>query len=149
VGREDPLRVTNPFPPTQEAVAPAPARRLPHLSLLLAVIVAAVVLLGTALPADASGQVNTNGAGAKFVSKGDKFYLWDTKCDGHSVYIEYKLDYRRKNGSTGGVDRWKNSQCGKMTSFNHNFAEKHTIWYKVCVEDWGTNTCSPFRQDRI
>lgn len=105
---------------------------------------AAAVLIA-ASPAAASGGVSTPGGAATvdFVSYGDDFELWDNACDGHHALFDFRLDYGRS-----GTRVWNNSQCGQHLWYRFDFHENSTIWYRVCVADWGPNTCSNWRQDR-
>lgn len=104
---------------------------------------AAAVLIA-ASPASASGGVSTPGGAATvdFVSNGDDFELWDNACDNHHVLFDFRTDYGRS-----GTREWTDSKCGQFLWYRFDFKEHSAIWYRVCVEDWGPNTCSNWRQD--
>jgi hypothetical protein len=110
--------------------------------------IAAVLLgasLGGAQPAAADSQIPSDrmGATASFQSKGEKFRLWDTACDGNAVYILYQRSgaQERRLSLTGG--------CRQMALFDKDFTEGQTLLYRVCVDiPFDVDQCSVYRFDR-
>lgn len=104
-----------------------------------ALVLAAVLglLLVNAQPSLADSEWRIPGASASFQSYGEKFRLWDTACDGKSVYIIYQ-----RLGASKREIRFSDG-CGLMGLYDRNFAEGQPIAYKVCVNVvLGSDRCS-------
>jgi hypothetical protein len=115
---------------------------------LLLALVGALAAVG-AQPSVADTQIKESevvgplggvgGASASFQSWGEKLRLWDTDCDGRSVYIRYNL------GTWDSHDRYVNwhGGCGSMTLKNLDLREGAQIVYRVCVGfKFGIDRCS-------
>jgi len=105
-------------------------------------VAAAVAALGAggAQPASADSNVNGDGVGASFQSWGEKFRLWDNGCDGHQVYIRYKVD--RPDGTSGPERRLDyDGGCHSLGLFDLDLPEKKGIVWYACVN-------LQFREDR-
>ncbi|HET6354332.1 hypothetical protein [Streptomyces sp.] len=103
---------------------------------------------GSAYAASSSAIVYTNGtraAEAWFNKSGASHsgYAWidlyDAKCDGEPVYVEYKIN----NGST--TTKWNSGGCGSTAGFNLQKGS-FAIVYRVCVDTF-VPTCSPWKAD--
>jgi hypothetical protein len=62
--------------------------------------------------------------------------LWDNACDGHRVYTDFWIELTKHSFKP-------KTQCGGR------YTKRVSGWYnpeeseiRVCVEDWGPNTCS-------
>ncbi|MCF3128820.1 hypothetical protein [Streptomyces olivochromogenes] len=105
------------------------------------------VALSTAT-ASASGQVTvqtgsprSEAARVNYWSSTDDFRVSDTKCDGNDVYAQY----RRTGASTRTL---RNSLgCGSHVDFDRTFTGRQNITYRICVDDAGGDTCSPWHPD--
>jgi hypothetical protein len=110
--------------------------------LTLAAAAAAVTLLGVmgTQPSFADSNINGDGVGASFQSRGEKFRLWDNGCDGHAVYILYRVD--PSDGRIGAQRRLDyDGGCRTMGLFDLNLPEKLDVVWKTCVN-------LQFRRDR-
>ncbi|MGV9252828.1 hypothetical protein [Streptomyces sp. NPDC003697] len=98
--------------------------------------------------ASASGQVTvqtgsprSEAARVNYWSSTDDFRVSDTKCDGNDVYAQY----RRAGAATRTL---RNSLgCHSHVDFDRSFTGRQNIKYRICVDDAGTDTCSPWRPD--
>ncbi|MEV4318039.1 hypothetical protein [Actinocrispum sp. NPDC049592] len=106
---------------------------------------AGMLLAGPATEAHAADtlacvRVSNNAAGACIYDNGFGHYeirLWDNKCDHHGVYTQYNFTILG------------NHKFGPETKCGHNYSQKYYDGnsypfgsIKVCIEDWGPNTCS-------
>jgi hypothetical protein len=124
-----------------------------RIPVLVAALVSVLALVG-APPTLADSRISMDGVAASFQSWGEKFRLWDTKCDGNDDV----------NGPKGGDDpvyilykRWNAKQrrldydggCGTGTLFDLNFREGQIIDWKVCINaPWDFDRCSRSTRDR-
>lgn len=60
------------------------------MAVLVAVLLSALLVSAPSAMADSQIPSGRMGASASFQSKGEKFRLWDTACDGNAVYILYQ-----------------------------------------------------------
>ncbi|MGW7414556.1 hypothetical protein [Streptomyces sp. NPDC054863] len=113
-------------------------------------VTAGLVLTGPVTEAQAAArlacaQISGNPAGACIDELGFRRYrvtVWDNKCDGHRVYAQYNF---HPNGDRKFAPA---TACGKnySYSFNINFNAAYGGSIRVCIEDWGPNTCSKRKQ---
>lgn len=69
------------------------------------------------------------------------FDVYDAKCDANDVYVEYAID------GDPDPDEGRNSGgCGTTKGINLRTGQ-FAISYRVCVDDAGYNTCSPWKGD--
>lgn len=107
----------------------------------LTVAACMAALLVGAQTASADSWVRTKGASASFQSYGDKWRVWDTACDGRSVYIRI----HHRSGLKEEL-RFDNGRCGRMQLFNKEYAEGLPIAYKACVSiRFARDHCSNIR----
>lgn len=118
-------------------------------ALAAALALAAPAAAAPARDASAAGalcaQTSGNRAGACLYSNYQypQVRLWDNACDGHRVYAEYFL---------GGTKH----KFAPATKCKRSYTRKHGFWHsgtpvqiKVCIEDWGTDTCSGWVRGRL
>ncbi|MFF0741519.1 hypothetical protein ACFYVL_14080 [Streptomyces sp. NPDC004111] len=124
-----------------------------------AVMGAGLALAGPATEAQAAernvacAQVKGNPAGTCFTVKNGSWYinLWDNKCDGHEVYAEYYVNpvSVKGYGSKAYFKPKPNTQCGrKYTTGIALHTRGYKVKIRVCIEDWGPNTCSGWAYGR-
>ncbi|MEU3409744.1 hypothetical protein ABZ760_00425 [Streptomyces sp. NPDC006658] len=107
------------------------ARRLACLAISTGA--AAVLLVGVSASAQANGRTAyaKHGAGkGYFKTHGDKFYIQDTKADGHSAVLQWKVAGRQ------GDDWDRNGANNGWTVANRDFPEGATVQYRACWGDW-------------
>jgi hypothetical protein len=95
-----------------------------------AAAVAALSLMATP-PALADSQVNGDGVGASFQSSGEKFRLWDNGCDGHAVYIRYRVFENNRWSSYRRMDY--DGGCRTMGLFDLSLPEHMDLQWMACV----------------
>lgn len=82
------------------------------------------------------------GSEATFWQRGEHFYLSDTDCDAHGVYLEYKL-----NGETTRLENYNG--CGTTRHWNESFVEGQAIGLRACVDvQFGWDRCSLWRRTK-
>lgn len=107
----------------------------------LALAVGGAALVAPAAHADSSASTSA-GARATFTSDGEIFRLYDTKCDGYSVYLVYKL----RGGSEQRIDF--SGGCNKSGEYNKDFTEDSKVEYKACVNvNNALDKCSAWSTD--
>ncbi|OKI37811.1 hypothetical protein A6A29_40340 [Streptomyces sp. TSRI0281] len=62
--------------------------------------------------------------------------LWDNKCDGHRVYAKYHFEI------LGDHKFGPATKCGHNYSRTFSEPEARFGEIKVCIADWGRDTCS-------
>lgn len=74
-----------------------------------------------------------NGAGkGYFQTHGDRFYINDTRIDGHSAVLQWKAGSRQQ-------DDWdKNGANNGWTVVNRDLPEGATVQYRACWGNWRT-----------
>ena len=92
----------------------------------------------------ASGEASTgHGAKVTFDSATNKFVLYDTKCDAHPVYANYRI----KDGGDQRHDY--QGGCGNSTSWTIS-GEGGQIKYRACVNvQRGFDKCSGWKTDHL
>lgn len=121
------------------------------------VAAASAVVLGLTAPAAAAlvpeasaagalcARTSGNRAGACLYSNYQRplVRLWDNACDGHRAYAEYFL---------GGTKH----KFAPRTKCRRSYTKRHGFWHsgtpikiRVCIEDWGRNTCSKWAKGRL
>lgn len=118
--------------------------RSEKLAVVASIGVTALALFGSAAPAQATTSTSSpdGGAWGKFESYGEHFYLKDSKCDGHSVYIDYKIAGTSKPriANDGG--------CNTQTDTNLSLSEGTRVEYKVCTQkEFAPDSCSTWITD--
>lgn len=67
----------------------------------------------------------------------------DTACDGHDVYVQYKV--YRPGGTWYSTERRNTTNCGTTTSWSGLYLndERGIVGVRLhaCVDDWGGDTC--------
>lgn len=86
----------------------------------------------------ACARTSGNSAGACIyeIVHGYKYQvkLWDNACDGHRAYAEHRDGVGRSKFAPA-------TRCGR--SYTHTFYnDAPRMGVRVCIEDWGPNTCS-------
>jgi hypothetical protein len=100
--------------------------------LAAAAAAAALLAVAAAQTSLADSNVNGDGVGASFQSKGEKFRLWDNGCDSHAVYILYRVE--RPGGGFGAQRRLDyDGGCRTMGLFDLSLPEKRDIAWQACV----------------
>jgi hypothetical protein len=107
---------------------------------IIALATAIAVLVG-ASSASADSAIRLPGGSASFQSHGEKFRIWDLGCDGNAVYVRYQRGFESER------EIRFNGGCHQMGLYDRNFAEHQSIRYKVCIDDFGPDTCSGYRRD--
>ncbi|WP_033329299.1 hypothetical protein [Streptomyces yerevanensis] len=115
-----------------------------------AAMAAGLVLAGPVTQAQAAStlacaQVSGNPAGACIYNIEFRRYrvtVWDNKCDGHRVYAEYRFN------PLGNRKFAPATACGNSYSysFSNDFNAPYGGSIRVCIEDWGPNTCSGWKE---
>jgi hypothetical protein len=98
----------------------------------------------TAPAASASGQVVSPDGGAtlSYFSSVNGFTLQDSRCDGHPVYANYRLN----GGATQRVDH----AGGCNTQRSWSVSGTGTIQYRACTNiQAGPDQCSSWRTDSL
>ncbi|MFI8848922.1 hypothetical protein [Streptomyces sp. 891-h] len=106
-----------------------------------------LVVTGPATEAQAvsaiCAQTSGNRAGVCFYSGApEKITLWDNACDGHRVYADYVVQTRAQ---------WKPAtKCKHHYTGNlpNDYPPGVSVKVRVCIEDWGPNTCSRWAYGR-
>jgi hypothetical protein len=101
-------------------------------------------IMFTAPGASASGQVVSPDGGAtlNYYSSVNSFVLRDSRCDGHSVYAQYRLN----GGATQRVDH----SAGCNTERDWSVPGTGTIQYRACTNiQLGADSCSSWRTDSL
>jgi hypothetical protein len=107
----------------------------------LALAVGGAALTAPAANADSSASTSA-GAKATFTSDGEIFKLYDTKCDGYTVYIVYKL----RGGSEQRIDF--SGGCNDHGEYNKDWYEDSKVEYKACVNvNNAPDKCSAWSTD--
>lgn len=100
---------------------------------------AAACTLGVALPAHAD-TYRWYGHGG--VSPNEhKVYVHDDASDGNAAYTDYHV----YNGVTGAVSQHQVRRGSGAYQSAYWPAPNYIINYRVCVDDWGSNTCTSWR----
>jgi hypothetical protein len=119
-------------------------RSMSHSRRLAAALALAAVSLGLmgAGPSLADSRVNGDGVGVSFQSRGEKFRIWDNGCDGHRVYVLYRLE--RPGGGFGEHRRLDyDGGCRTMGLFRLTIDEGRDIVWNACVDiQFGRDRCS-------
>lgn len=81
-------------------------------------------------PGNSAGACLSSGPSYKQVT------LWDNECDGHRVYAEFWIGLTKHSFKPA-------TQCKRNYSKKiHGWHSTQDAKIRVCVEDWGRNTCS-------
>jgi hypothetical protein len=104
------------------------------------IAVSGAAMLGLSGIASASGEVQVPGARFAFDSRTDQLRLWDTADDGNRVYAVVQYQGRT-------VWMYNASGPGSVETTKLPAGSGNEIVYKVCVDNPGLATCSPWRKD--
>ncbi len=89
-------------------------------------MLAGATLLMATPAAHADSRASIEGARATFVSNGEVFRLYDTKCDSNPVFLDYTVQGKRHRIDYSGG-------CGTHGTYNLSLPENKRITYKACV----------------
>lgn len=97
-------------------------------------VAAVLTVAAAAAPASAGTDATSSvtGSWTRFISYGDKFENCDTSPDGYLSYMDF--EYVRKDGSVQHGTHYNPGNNGDCATWNHNFGEGRTVWFRSCVD---------------
>ncbi|MGX7671050.1 hypothetical protein [Plantactinospora sp. DSM 117369] len=111
-----------------------PKRRL--VQVIAGVGMALGIIASASTPALANGPTAyaSGGAGwAWYEEYGDYWHIRDTKADGHSAVVQWRISSGREG------DDWDNNGADNGTTvINRNYPEEDTVQYRACWGEWGS-----------
>jgi len=100
----------------------------------------------SSLTATTNGAYGTGSVTWASATRGEPVSLSvkDTKCDGHDVYIQFRVYY--PGGSWLSTERRNTTNCNTTTSWTGLYINDartiRGVRLHVCVDDWGGDTCT-------